>query len=264
MTAEALLPEIYSNPDQYDLLARWTAPDDLPFYAALAAESAGPILELGSGTGRVAIDLAGRGHQVIGLELSPALLHRAKRKAAEAGIAVSFAAGDLRRFDLGRSFPLILLPYNTLNHLLDPASIRAAFASVRAHMDARSRFVIDTFQPSPAFLSARPEDRRPILRYVDPARAEEVVLSEENHYDPATQVNRIVWSYEIGGRAEARVEELTMRLYFPSELDALLGREGFVIEAKYGGYDRRPFDSVSSQQLYVCRLAPRDEVQEAN
>ena len=59
------------------------------------------------------------------------------------------------------------------------------------------------------------------------------------------------WHARLG---ESRADELTMRLFFPAELDALLALEGFEIEAKYGDYDRRPFDAASSKQLIVCRL----------
>lgn len=249
------LPRIYSDPERYDVLARLTAPADLPFYGALAKEQGGPVLELGSGTGRLAIEIARLGYEVTGLELSPSMLEFATRKARRMRADVRFVHGDLRRFNLDRTFPLVLLPYNTLNHLIDLVSLRRAFAAVRRHMGAGSRFVIDTFQPSLALLGANPGARGPILRYADPRTGADVVLFEENLYEPATQLNRIVWSYEIGGRPDARTEEMTMRLFFPAELDALLALEGFATEAKYGDYDRRPFGSTSSKQLFVCRLA---------
>jgi SAM-dependent methyltransferase len=254
--AAAHLPAIYRDPVHYDVLAQMTAPADVPFYRALVAEHGGPVLELGCGTGRVALELARDGTEVVGVELSEEMLERAQSKAEEESIGVTLALGDLRKFNLETTFPLVLLTYNTINHLLDLASIESCFATVRRHMNERSRFVIDTFQPSLTFLGNEPEQRRPILRYLDPYTKEEVVLHEENHYDPSTQQNRIVWSYTIGGRADARVEELRMRLFFPQELDALLTLQGFAIEAKLGDYDGRPFGPITPKQLVVCRLAP--------
>lgn len=250
----AALPRIYSDPEHYDLLAQMTAPDDLPFYRGIVAEHGGAVLELGCGTGRVALALAADGLEVVGVELSEAMLELAHRKAAQAEIGLTLALGDLRSFELGQTFGSILLTYNTLNHLTDRSSVTRCFATVQRHMDARSRFVIDTFQPSLVFLGNEPEKRRGILRYRDPYIDKEVVLSEEDHYDAATQLNRVVWSYAIDGVEDVRVEELTMRLFFPQELDALLELSGFVIEHKYGDYDRRPFDSRSPKQLVVCRL----------
>lgn len=258
--AASALPRIYADPAHYDVLAQMTAPDDLPFYRDLVREHGSPVLELGAGTGRVTLALAEEGADVVGVELSPPMLAAARAKAEHAQLGVTLALGDLRSFDLDAVFSLVLLPYNTLNHLLDLEDLRRCFATVQRHMDADSRFVIDTFQPSLGFLGGDPERARPILRYRDPYLEREVVLREENHYEPATQLNRVVWRYDLvgegdAGEEDARVEELTMRLFFPRELDALLELSGVVIEHKYGGYDRRPFDSTSPKQLLVCRLA---------
>jgi SAM-dependent methyltransferase len=256
LDAAARLPSIYSDPPHYDLLAQMTAPADLPFYRALVAEHGAPVLELGAGTGRVALELAKDGTEVVGVELSPHMLQYAQSKAEQESIGLTLALGDIRKFNLRAKFPLILLTYNTFNHLLDLDSILGCLDCIREHMNTQeSRLVIDTFQPSLTFLGGEPQRRRPILRYVDPYTKEEVVLHEENHYEPATQLNRIVWSYTIGGKNDARIDELTMRLFFPNELDTLLLLEGFAIETKMGDYDGRPFGSTTPKQLMVCKLA---------
>lgn len=253
--ARELLPALYFDPVQYDLLAQMTAPRDLPMYEALAARHGGPILELGAGTGRITIALARAGHEVVGLELSGPMLAAAHAKASAEGLDVTLALGDLRAFDLGRRFALVLVPFNTLNHLLDDDSLARALDAIARHLADDGRLVVDTFQPSPAFLGDAPERRRPILRYRDPYLDREVVLSEEHHYDPATQLDRIVWSYAVGGVEDARVEELTMRLFFPRELDAWLAHAGYALEAKHGDYDGRPFDARSPKQIVIARRA---------
>lgn len=252
--AASRLPALYGDPAHYDVLAQMTAPNDVPFYRELVHEHGSPVLELGCGTGRVALELAREGADVVGVELSPAMLSLAQAKAAHEELGVTLALGDLRSFELDQRFALVLLTYNTFNHLLDLDSITRCFETVKRHMDEGSRFVIDTFQPSLAFLGNEPERRRPILRYRDPYTSDEVLLHEENHYDPATQQNRVVWTYEVAGEV-VRTEELTMRLVFPNELEALLRLSGFVLEARYGDYDRRPFGSTTPKQLTVCKLA---------
>jgi SAM-dependent methyltransferase len=247
------LPKLYDDPLHYELLAQMTAPADVPFYRALYEEHGGPVLELGCGTGRVALELVKDGAELVGVDLSPAMLDYMGQKAQAEGLEVTIALGDLRKFDLGRTFPLVLVTYNTFNHLLDLDSLTSALASIAKHMDAGSRLVIDTFQPSLSFLGGEPEKSRGILRYLDPYIEKETVIFEENHYDPATQKNHVVWSYEVAGTPGARHEDFWMRLYFPAELDALLTLSGFTIEAKYGDYDRRPFDAKSGKQLYVLR-----------
>ncbi len=255
------LPKLYGDPSRYDLLAEMTAPDDLGLYRELAAahstgDAAGEVLELGCGTGRVAIALAEAGARVTGIDVVEAMIERAALKAAARGVDVTWALGDMRSFSLDRTFALLLMPYNVLNHLLTHDDLERALAAARAHMDDASRLVIDTFQPSLAFLGGDHRAPRPILRYLDPYIDKEVLLSEENHYDPATQINRVVWRSEVGGVVDARVEETRMRVFFPQELDGYLRGAGLRIEHKWGGYDRSPFDGQSPKQLVVCRRAP--------
>jgi SAM-dependent methyltransferase len=248
------LPPLYHDPPRYELLAQLTAPADIDFYQSLLRETGGPVLELGCGTGRLLLELARGGAEVVGLDLSPALLDFARQKADAQGAEITLALGDMRRFDIGRTFPLLIVAYNSFNHLFDLDSICDCLLTLAKHMDADSRLVIDTFQPSLAFLGDRPDQRRAILHYLDPQTGERVILHEENHYDPVTQVNRVIWSYEIDGKQDARVEELRMRLFFPQEFDALLTLNGFEIEEKYGNYDRQPFGPDTPKQLTVCRL----------
>ncbi|KPJ51543.1 hypothetical protein AMJ39_09695 [candidate division TA06 bacterium DG_24] len=94
-------------------------------------------------------------------------------------------------------------------------------------------------------------ERHPVARYDDPDGSGEVVITESNEYDRATQVNRIKWHYEIGTQPE-RIVENNVRIFFPQELDALLRWSGFRIDSKFGDYDRTPFESNSRKQLAVC------------
>ncbi|MFT3735235.1 MAG: methyltransferase domain-containing protein [Rhodocyclaceae bacterium] len=253
--AQAALPAIYNNATAYDLLAQMTAPGDLPLYRALAAQHGGPILDLACGTGRVALELAADGHDVEGLDLSARLLEQGGAKATQLGLPLTFRQGDLRAFDCQRTFKLLILSYNSLNHLHTLDDQRRFFGCARAHMAPGARLVIDTFQPSLTFLGGHPEQRRPILRYLDPYLQQEVVLHEEHHYEPATQIDTVKWFYAMGGQAEAATDTLRMRLFFPQELDALIAAMGFVIEHKFGDYNRAAFGSTSSKQIIIARLA---------
>ncbi len=80
-----------------------------------------------------------------------------------------------------------------------------------------------------------------------------VVMTENNIYDAAFQINRVKWYHSIGGEEDKFVLDLNMRVYYPQELDALLHYNGFVIESKFGDYDESPFESSSPKQLVVCR-----------
>ena len=109
--------------------------EDLELWRALAAEADGPVLDVGAGTGRVALDLAARGVEVVALDVDADLLAALRERAAAAGLAVETACADARWFDLGgRRFGLIAVPMQTLQ-LLPDAEARGAFLrTARRHL----------------------------------------------------------------------------------------------------------------------------------
>jgi SAM-dependent methyltransferase len=107
---------------------------DLPLWRELADREGSPVLDVGAGTGRVALDLARRGHEVVALDRHPELLAALRRRAGD--LPVSTVTADARELDLGRRFPLIIVPMQTLQ-LLGGREGRAPFlAGVRDHLAA--------------------------------------------------------------------------------------------------------------------------------
>ncbi len=251
----ARIPSIYQDAEHYDSLAQLTAPADLPLYLDQVERHGGPVLELGCGTGRICLPIAATGLECVGIDNAPVLIAKARAKAAIAGIDVTLVEEDVRAFSLGQTFGLVIFPYNAVNHLLDLTSLVACLSSVRRHMSSASRFIVDTFNPEPQQLGSDPEHETLILDYHDVHRGKRVVMTERNAYDPARQVNRVTWEYQIGNEPRARVDVIDLRVFFPQELDALLELNGFTIERKLGDYVGRPFRSRSAKQIYVCRLS---------
>jgi SAM-dependent methyltransferase len=109
---------------------------DLALWRELAATEAGPILDVGAGTGRVTLDLAARGHEVVALDIDAELLAELQRRAGARGLAVETVVADAGDFALpGRSFGLILAPMQTVQ-LLGPAGRAGFLRSARAHLTA--------------------------------------------------------------------------------------------------------------------------------
>jgi SAM-dependent methyltransferase len=97
---------------------------DLELWRELTERYGDPVLDVGAGTGRVTLELARLGHTVVALDRDPRLLDELERRAA--GLAVETVAGDARGFDLGRRFPLIIVPMQTIQ-LLEGAGGRRRF-----------------------------------------------------------------------------------------------------------------------------------------
>eukprot|EP01032_Pedospumella_encystans_P035134 gene35134-39742_t len=160
-------------------------------YRAEADRHGGSVLELGSGTGRTLIPIAADGHPSVGLELSPDMLAEAQRKAAERGVDVDWVQGDMRDFDLGRRFDLVIIAANSLLHLHDADDLVSCFRSVSRHLAAGARLVFDVFNPSVHVLAGADGVRRTReeLAFKDPGRGN-VSVDVAETYDAAAQVTR--------------------------------------------------------------------------
>jgi SAM-dependent methyltransferase len=105
---------------------------DLPLWRELADHEGSPVLDVGAGTGRVALDLARGGHEVVALDRDPDLLAALRVRAGD--LPVSTVAADARELDLGRRFPLIIVPMQTLQLLGGPEGRGRFLAAARDHL----------------------------------------------------------------------------------------------------------------------------------
>ncbi len=241
---------LYASGLRYDLM--WPELDDLPFWLAQAREAGGPVLELACGTGRIAIPLAQAGFRVTGIDVAEGMLARAREKAAEQGVDVTWAHGDIRDFDLGQRFGLIIFPANALCHLLTLADFEAVMACVVRHLADDGRFILSVFVPDFGILMRDPAGRYPFAAYTRPEDGAGVQVWHRNVYRPETQINHITLFLLAPDGKERPAGELDMRMVFPQELDALLKYNGLQIERKYGDFDGAPFGPGSGQQIPVC------------
>ena len=244
---------IYFDGRHYDAL--WPGlhrQSELAFYRRLIEQYGEPTLELGCGTGQLTLTLAAAGIDVMGLDLSEAMLAQARRTATERKVSVEWRHGDCRDFTLGRQFGLVFFPANSLLHLLDWRDLQSCLAHVKAHLKPGGAFAFEIFNPSLAMLTRDPSRRCLVGTYPDPDGRGLVTVTETNLYDNATQINRIRWYYRIEGHSEETTAKLDLRMLFPQEIEALLHYNGFDLCAHYGDYDGSAFTSLSARQLIVC------------
>ena len=242
----------YSDARLYDRLFPALEPA-VDFYRAEADKRGGSVLELGCGTGNTLIPIAADGHPCVGLELSPAMLAEARRKADARGVELEWVQGDMRDFDLGRTFDLVIIAANSLLHLHEASEIVDCFRSVRRHLAPGGRLVFDVFNPSVHMLAQADgvRRRRDALSFVDPDRGV-VHVDVAETYDAAAQVTRGRWCLSTESEGDVVDVPLEIRSIFPQELPLLLSLGGLRLVERFGDWSGRPFTGDAAVQLCVC------------
>ena len=248
--------------DWYDVYYSNVPEVETSFYVDLARESGGPVLEIGVGTGRLAIPTASAGVSVTGLDLSQAMLDRADAKLRRSqpltGV-LDLIRADMREFDLCKSFPLVTIPSNTLLLALSQEDQLRTLRCAARHLEPDGRLVFDIFIPGPDLIADR--DITPFVwgKTVHPDTGNAVVMSAINRADGATQINRetqIFEEYDGAGRIVRRAElPIDLRYLFPAECHTLIEQAGLVAERVLGGFDGQPLSEDSEEMIFICRRA---------
>ena len=223
------------------------------FYRTEADRQGGCVLELGSGTGHKLIPIASDGHPCTGLELSSAMLAEDQRKAEERGVQVDWVQGDMRKFDLDRTFDLVFIAANSFLHLHEAEDLVGCFRSVRRHLAPGARLAFDVYNPSVRMLAQADgvRRRRDSLSFVDPDRGL-VHVDVAETYDADAQMTRGTWYFSTDIKADFAVAPLEIRSIFPQELPLLLSLGGLRVVERFGDWSRAPFTAEAALQLYVC------------
>lgn len=230
---------------------------DIPFYLEEAKKAQGPVLELASGTGRITIELAKAGIEMVGFDISKGMLGVAKEKSALLDPAVqkriSWIQGDMRNFELARKFPLIFIPFNSFQMLETRADQEACLASVSRHLDKGGRFILSLFAPSYERLV-----KRSMFTYLgshDLPDGAKLSRTESAKYDHVNQMISVEWTYDVvdaQGNLKRTIWKFPVRYLWRFETELLLEKAGLRVEALYGDYNRREFDH-NGAMLFLAR-----------
>jgi SAM-dependent methyltransferase len=247
----------YEDALYYDLAYRRRRAD-VRLYCDLAAEYGGPVLELGVGTGRVALALAKAGLEVLGVEPVGAMLAHARSKARAlpkaAQARLTLRSGDARRLKLDRTFPLVVAPFNVFMHLYTQRDVEQALARVRAHLAPRGRLVFDVSMPDLRLMTRTPARLYRGPDVVHPTSGARYQYFEAFDYDPVRQVQMVSMVFQNASDAsDTKSLPLSQRQFFPAELRALLHYNGFTIEHMWGAFDRSALGADSESQIVVAR-----------
>jgi SAM-dependent methyltransferase len=227
----------------YDAIAElydpWSASvtEDVGFYLEEARRAGGPVVELGVGTGRIAVPIAAEGIRVIGVDASRGMLDVCARRAALAGVELDLRVGDLRDPPVHERVPLVICPFRSYLHLHTDAERRRALGAARTLLVSGGRLTFDVFAPA----------------------ADDV---EETHGRWLERVpgiwERAVWDTDrrtLTLTVRGPGGEATMALAWtePDQWRALLVEAGFEIEACYGWFDRSPYTGGEDSVWIVRR-----------
>jgi SAM-dependent methyltransferase len=214
------------------------------FLAELAGD--GPVLELGIGTGRIALPLAARGPKVYGIDASRRMVERMRAKPG--GDAIDVAIGDFADLDLPpshpRSFSLVLVVFNTLFGLLTQDDQVRCFAAVAARLAPGGAFVIEAFVPDMTLFQ---HGQRVGARAVTPDQ----VRLEASEHDPVEQ--RVRSQHVMLDGRGISMYPVQIRYCWPSELDLMARMAGLRRAERWSGWRREPFNAQSRRHISVYR-----------
>ncbi|HZD71427.1 MAG TPA: class I SAM-dependent methyltransferase [Actinomycetes bacterium] len=212
------------------------------FLAGLAG--AGPVLELGIGTGRIALPLLERGLEVHGIDASERMVERLRGKPG--GDRVTVTIGDFAEVAVDGRFSLVFVVFSTFFGLLDQESQVRCFQGVAARLAPGGAFVIEAFVPDPTrFSRGQHLDTREVT-------ADTLRLDASIH-DPVAQVVRAqhVFLDERG----IRLYPVRIRYAWPSELDLMARLAGLTLAERWSGWQREPFTAAAGRHVSIYRRA---------
>lgn len=251
--------------DPYQQIVRYydaenaTKDDDLPMYIDLMDNHGERILVAGCGTGRVAIPLAHNGAKIVGVDVSDAMLDRARARTTSSppreGTA-EWVTADVRTLDLGQQFDIVMFPYNGLMHLTTLEDQIAVVERLGAHVAPDGVLVLDLHNPIDLFMY---EDSNAVTlerTFTDHDTGHTVMQQSLLDIDRGEQLMHVTWLYDRldeTGRVTRSVVPMTFRIALPAEVTLLLRLAGFNDVTMYGDYDFEPFYEDSLRMVVVAK-----------
>lgn len=202
----------------------------------------GPVLELGIGTGRVAIPLTARGMPVHGVDASAAMLDRLRAKPGADSIELTVA--DFGELALDHRFSLVFIVFNTFFNLMEQEAQVACFRRAADHLLPGGRFLLEAFVPD---LARFDRGQRVSATRLDPNR---VVIDAAVHNPVAQQVDS---QHIVITEEGVKLYPVQLRYAWPAELDLMAELAGLRLESRWGGWEREPFTASSQTHISVYR-----------
>jgi SAM-dependent methyltransferase len=212
--------------------------EDISFYVDEALASGGPVVELGVGTGRIAIPTAMAGVHIIGVDSSAGMLAVCAEQARRAGVGerLELRQGDLRRPPVKERVPLVTCPFRAYLHLASDEERLEALAAAKELLLPGGKLVFDVFAPSAD----------------DIEETHGRWIEREPGIDERADWDRNAQTLTLSVRGAAGESSMTLWWLEPQRWQSLIAESGLMLEACYGWFDRRPYDG-GEDSVWVAR-----------
>jgi SAM-dependent methyltransferase len=239
---------IYEKPELYDAIHkdyRW----DNKLVKYFANKAGGPVLELASGTGRLAKIILELGLVYTGLDTSKEYIKISKKRYGARG---TFHVQNMQNFRLKTKFSFIFIGFNSFLHNLTDDEAINCLKCVSDHLTDNGLFLLSAYIPDPSFLFRNPNKLSSATDYFT-FKNHQCRIMERNLYNQETEINRLTWFLEKDGELQPEKYSFKMRMFYPHTMDLLFENSGLMIKEKLGDYDGSRMNQDSDMQIYICK-----------
>lgn len=235
--------------DLYDIYVN--VESDVKFWVSESKKD-GEVLELASGTGRVTIPIAMAGVKVTAVDISSDLLAILREKTRKNRLGIEIHEADMRSFCLNRRFPLIILPFNSIQEVVDPEDHKAVFLRVKEHLKEGGRFIVTIHNPNPHRRNGSNE--KWVAEYTNPMNGHRILYSSWKKTDARNHIGVSYQTYkeynEEGRFIGRRLFRNRYYVFQKGEFERLIKSVGFRVENLYGDYPHVKFTEDSPFRIY--------------
>ena len=247
----------------FDRFARFYDPDmgeydeDIPLYMGFAHRTGDPILEVGCGTGRVLLPLAQAGYHVTGVDVSIAMLSRARAKVEKGGLSerVRLIQAEAQHLALKQQFALIIYAANSFMHHDTQEEQLQVLEHLRDHLRPGGILIIDLFNPDMRTLLDADGRVELVKTWPDEEWDATIMKFQRVVHSPTAQVLDVTYIYDAVYRdkhVERTVAPFRLRYLWPAEARLLVERAGLTLEALYGSYELDPVSDDAPRLIIVA------------
>src|SRR5688572_20440528 len=250
------MPEPYAIDARYYDLIHTGETGDIGLWLSYAGRTDRPVLEVGTGTGRIAVALARAGHEVTGIDPSESMLARARRKAEEDALDVDVIQGRGEDLALEQGhYGLAILPADVFLYCEDGEEQLSVLRALGASLHFNGLLAIDV--PGPALWLDPATNGQPLMVHSGPLGDGAVLDVWHVHEDDlSAQTRDLLVTYEVTGPAgemKRQRSDHRLRYVYPFELEYLLHLAGLALLDRYGDYELGPLTNESERMIAIAR-----------